>query len=48
MRAADLAEGELPAPALAEGVVTNVALFRSDLSGQRPVYEALHTVELVA
>lgn len=48
MRAADLTEGELPAPALAEGVVTNVALFRSDLSGQRPVYEALHTVELVA
>ena len=48
MRAADLAGGRLPAPALAEGVISEVTLFRSDLSGPRPVYEALHTVHLFA
>lgn len=48
MRAADLAAGALPAPALASGVVSSVALFRSDLSGARPVYDALHEVSLDA
>lgn len=43
MRAADLSRGELPSPAIAEGAVDAVTLFRSELSGKRPVYEPLHT-----
>ena len=46
MRAADLTAGELPAPAPAGGKVSAVTLFRSDLSGARPVYESLHVVDL--
>ena len=47
MRAADLSTGELAAPCLAAGRIDTVALFRSDLSGPHPVYEALHRVALV-
>lgn len=46
MRAADVTTGELPSPAYAEGCITRITLFRSDLSGPRPVYTPLHTVEL--
>ena len=57
MRTADLTSGTLPVPVctggpgMSEGVVsvgriTTVTLFRSDLSGKRPVYEPLHSVEL--
>lgn len=46
MRAADLKEGTLPMPELAKGTVERITLFRSDLSGKRPVYEPLHTVNL--
>lgn len=46
MRKADLASGELPMPAIGRGAIERVTLFRSDLSGSRPVYEPLHTVEL--
>ena len=46
MRKADLTRGELPMPSIAGGTVEHVTLFRSDLSGSRPVYEPLHTVEL--
>ncbi|MBQ9041917.1 MAG: RNA 2',3'-cyclic phosphodiesterase [Eggerthellaceae bacterium] len=46
MRAADLSKGALPSPALAEGRIEHVTLFKSDLSGPRPVYEPLHTVKL--
>ena len=46
MRAADLSAGTLPQPACASGDVTCVSLFKSDLSGARPRYEALHTVDL--
>lgn len=44
MRKADLTSGELPMPATARGTVERVTLFRSDLSGTRPVYEPLHSV----
>ena len=46
MRAANISTGELPMPALASGRIETVTLFRSDLSGERPVYEALHSVLL--
>ena len=46
MRAADLTRGELPMPQMARGVLDTVTLFKSDLSGPRPVYEPLHTVTL--
>ena len=46
MRAAGLRSGELPMPALASGLLDTVTLFKSDLSGPRPVYEPLHSVEL--
>jgi len=48
MRAANLAAGQLPSPALASGMVRAVTLFKSDLSGPRPVYEPLATVGLPA
>jgi len=46
MRAANLREGVLPMTPMARGVVSSVVLFRSDLSGSRPVYEPLHVTEL--
>lgn len=46
MRATDLRTGELPMPTLAQGEIDAVTLFRSDLSGERPVYEPLHTARL--
>ena len=46
MRSADLGSGTLPMPVLSEGVIDTVSLFKSDLSGNRPQYEALHTVFL--
>ena len=46
MRAADLNDGALPAPVCAGGRVEAITLFRSDLSGERPVYEPLYSVEL--
>lgn len=48
MRAADLTTGDLPMPQLAEGTVSSVVLFRSDLSGARPAYEPIHVVSLGA
>ena len=46
MRAADIRTGNLPMPAFAQGTVERVSLYKSDLSGSRPVYEPLHTVNL--
>ena len=46
MRRADVAHGVLPMPCVDGGVVSSVALFSSDLSGDRPRYEALERVEL--
>lgn len=46
MRAADLTAGALPMPVLVEGTIATIALFRSDLSGHRPVYEPLREVTL--
>ena len=47
MRAADLKSGTLPMPHITRGTIQRVTLFKSDLSGARPVYEPLHIVELV-
>ena len=47
MRAADLTAGMLPTAYEATGTIERVSLFRSDLSGPRPAYEALHTVQLL-
>lgn len=47
MRSADLTAGVLPAPVHASARIDTVTLFRSDLSGECPVYEALHRVRLV-
>ena len=41
MRAARLEGRELPMPCLATGTISTVALFRSDLSGDRPHYDPL-------
>ena len=46
MRVADVTSGVLPMPVVASATVGRVSLFRSDLSGARPVYEALHTSDL--
>lgn len=46
MRAADLTGGALPMPALATGRIEVVTLFRSDLSGERPAYEPIHSLAL--
>ena len=46
MRAADLSRGELPMPGMARGMLDTVTLFKSDLSGARPIYEPLHVVSL--
>lgn len=47
MRKADLTHGELPMPVCARGTIEHVTLFKSDLSGPRPIYEPLHTVTLL-
>lgn len=41
MRACDLSRGTLPSPLTATGVVDTVTLFKSDLTGARPVYTPL-------
>ena len=46
MRNADLAAGILPMPAVATGTIDTVTLFSSDLTGPRPVYEALASITL--
>ncbi len=46
-RAVDLTAGELPSPVLAEGTVSSITLFHSDLSGARPAYEPVHEIELL-
>ena len=46
MRAADVTPGELPTPVVEKGLGRSVALFSSDLSGERPRYEALYRVWL--
>ena len=48
MRSADLSTGKLPMPVVERGVIDTVTLFQSDLSGERPRYEALHRVHLEA
>ena len=46
MRNADVSGGEVPMPAMARGTIRTVTLFSSDLSGSRPVYEAVVRVVL--
>lgn len=46
MRAADITKGDLPTPVGARGIVDSIVLFRSDLSGPRPIYEPLHCLNL--
>lgn len=46
MRAVNLSTGTLPSPCQASGLIDQITLFHSDLSGPRPLYEPLHTVEL--
>lgn len=46
MRAASIERGTLPMPVVERGTIESIALFRSDLSGERPRYEALHRVLL--
>ena len=46
MRAADVTRGELPAPAFGTFRISHVSLFKSDLTGKRPVYEPLCTMVL--
>ena len=46
MRAANVSAGSLPMSQMASGEVDRVALFRSDLSGSRPVYTPEHVVAL--
>lgn len=41
MRAADLTGGNIATPVMASGSVERITLFRSNLSGPRPVYEPL-------
>lgn len=48
MRRADVAHGVLPMPCVDCGVVDSVTVFSSDLSGDRPHYEALERVTLGA
>lgn len=48
MRKANLTQGTLPMPTMAAGTVEHITLFRSDLSGARPLYDPLHTVHLEA
>ncbi|MBR3316685.1 MAG: RNA 2',3'-cyclic phosphodiesterase [Atopobiaceae bacterium] len=46
MRRADVTHGLLPMPCVDTGTVSTVVLFSSDLSGDRPYYEALERIEL--
>ena len=46
MRNANLTSGTLPMPSVATGTIETVTLFSSDLSGPRPVYEALASIHL--
>ena len=46
MRNADLTMGTLPMPTIAKGTIDSVTLFASDLSGPRPIYEALESIAL--
>lgn len=46
MRRADVARGVLPMPCVDGGEVNTVTLFLSDLSGERPRYEALERIPL--
>lgn len=46
MRRADVARGELPMPRVARGTIDTVTLFSSDLSRERPRYDALTRVRL--
>lgn len=46
MRKADLTRGALPSATIASGAIETVTLFKSDLSGDRPHYEALHKATL--
>ena len=46
MRNADLTRGELPSPCIGYGSIDTVALFKSDLSGNRPQYDELLSVVL--
>lgn len=46
MRRADLSDGVLPMPCVERGTIDTVTLFSSDLSGERPCYEALESVQL--
>ena len=46
MRKASIEKGVLPMPVVEKGVIDSVALMSSDLSGDRPRYEALHRVTL--
>ena len=47
MRSADLSGGVLPPATFAQGPISSVALFSSDLSGARPRYAPLTRFELV-
>ncbi|MGI6220669.1 MAG: RNA 2',3'-cyclic phosphodiesterase [Coriobacteriales bacterium] len=46
MRNADLSSGILPMPSIAAGAIDTVTLFSSDLSGPRPVYDAITRITL--
>jgi len=46
MHKANVAQGALPMPCADAGVVSLVTVFSSDLSGERPRYEALERIEL--
>ena len=46
MRKADVASGTLPTACHARGCIDTVTLFKSDLSGPRPRYEALYQAKL--
>lgn len=48
MRSVDLSGRSLPMPQVAKGSIDTVTLFQSDLSGDRPRYEALHSAALNA
>jgi 2'-5' RNA ligase len=47
IRQADLGSGMLPTPVVERGTIRTITLFRSDLSGERPRYEALERFELL-
>ena len=46
MRRADLSRGVLSMPLVERGVVDTVTVYSSDLSGERPRYEALERIAL--